>query len=79
MRDPRNDSLPDFEYIFTRDGRIKEVRQSSTSYSQREKIFKEGKVHRPLDPTYLEDLKKGVRYWDGEKWTKEPVRVHIHM
>lgn len=34
---------------------------------------KEGKLRQPLDEKYLENLRRGVQYWDGEKFVKEPT------
>ncbi len=34
---------------------------------------KEGKIKKKLDAQYFEDLRRGVKYWDGEKFVKEPT------
>jgi hypothetical protein len=33
----------------------------------------EGKLKRKLDERYYNELREGVRYWDGEKFVKEPT------
>ena len=40
-----------------------------TSYHSR--LEKEGKLTKKLDAQYFEDLRRGVEYWDGEKFVKE--------
>ncbi len=37
------------------------------------RLEKEGKVTKKLDAQYLEELRRGVEYWDGEKFVKEPT------
>jgi hypothetical protein len=37
------------------------------------RLEKEGKVTKKLDAQYLEELRLGVEYWDGEKFVKEPT------
>jgi len=33
----------------------------------------EGKLTKRLDNQYIEELRQGVRYWDGERFVKEPT------
>lgn len=33
----------------------------------------EGKLSRKLDDQYYEELREGVRYWNGERFVKEPT------
>ena len=71
-------SLPDgpfFEYIFSKDLRVQEVKFGSPDVWIHAKLKKEGKVSSTLDQKYLENLKNGVRYWDGNTWTKEVIKV----
>lgn len=37
------------------------------------KLEAEGKLKRPLNAQYFEDLRRGLEYWDGEKFVSEPV------
>jgi hypothetical protein len=37
------------------------------------RLEKEGKLAKKLDAQYLEELRRGVEYWDGEKFVKEPI------
>ncbi len=36
-------------------------------------LEKEGKLSRKLDDRYYEDLRKGIRYWDGERFVPDPT------
>lgn len=36
-------------------------------------LEQEGKIKRSIDENSIERLREGVRYWDGEKFVKEPV------
>ena len=65
----------EFEYIFSRDMRIKQVKSSDVSVRLYERLVDEGKLTRKLDETYLNNLKNGVRYWDGKEWVKEAIRI----
>jgi len=38
-----------------------------------QKLKAQGKVTSSLDSTYYEDLRRGVRYWDGEKFVETPT------
>lgn len=38
-----------------------------------QKLKAQGKVTSSLDSTYYEDLRKGVRYWDGKKFVETPT------
>ena len=66
---------PFFEYNFTKDMRVQEVKFGSPDVWIHAKLKKEGKVSSTFDQKYLEDLKNGVRYWDGKAWTKEVTKV----
>ncbi len=70
-----SDSQVTFEYIFTRDMKIAQVKSDDTNPAVYEKLAKEGKLTGKLDQKYLDDLKNGVRYWDGKEWVKEPVKI----
>ncbi|MBI5215767.1 MAG: hypothetical protein HY960_08445 [Ignavibacteriae bacterium] len=37
------------------------------------KMVKEGKLSTPVDSVYYQNLRKGVQYWDGEKFVNEPT------
>lgn len=66
---------PNFEYIFDENMRVKEVKYSSATLHLRQVFIEQGKLHGTFDKVYLENLKDGVRYWNGKEWQKEPTRV----
>jgi hypothetical protein len=66
-----------FDYSFDSTMQICEVRRNDPAVVAREMLRKAGKVNGPLDQAYLENLKKGVRYWDGNAWREDAVRVGV--
>lgn len=64
-----------FEYIFDRNMIVKEVKSTNITKTVHARLVAEGKIKSKLDKAYLENLKNGVRYWDGTEWRKEVVRV----
>ncbi len=44
-----------------------------------EKARRQGFIKEELNAAYYENLKKSVRYWDGEKFVKEPVRNKYYL
>jgi hypothetical protein len=66
---------PAFEYILSEDMHILEVKYSGRTLKLRQQLVSQGKLQGTFDQTYLENLKKGVRYWDGKLWQKEPTIV----
>jgi len=66
---------PYFEYIFSKDMRAQEVKYASVDVQIHAKLKKEGRISSTFDQNYLEDLKNGIRYWDGKEWKKEWTKV----
>lgn len=62
-------------YILDRSMQVKEVRSNNTTDRFHAELKKQGKVTSSLDRAYLEEVRRGVRYWDGEKWQDEQARV----
>ncbi len=69
------DLVPQFEFIFSKDLRIKEVKSGTATDLLHARLKKEGRIRGTLDQKYLEDLKRGVKYWDGRGWVNEPTLV----
>ncbi len=65
-----------FEYVFSLDMRLQEVKSTNGTDFLYQQLAKEGKVSGKADAAYLENLKSRVRYWDGKEWRKEVVRVN---
>ncbi|MDI6767813.1 MAG: hypothetical protein QME52_13415 [Bacteroidota bacterium] len=66
---------PVFEYILSEEMEVLSVKYSSETLKLRQKLIAEGKIKGTFDDAYLENLKNGVRYWDGKEWQKEPTMV----
>lgn len=66
---------PVFEYILNEKMEIIEVKYDSQTLRLRQEYMKQGKLHGTFDQAYLENLKNGVRYWNGKEWQKEPTMV----
>ena len=63
----------DLYYYFDSRLRCVEARPSDLFTASHRKLEAEGKVSKKLDEKYLEELRQGVRYWDGEKFVSEPT------
>lgn len=72
---PKQEYGSSFEYVFTNDLSVIDVKPSDVTRRLYHQLFKEGRLKNRLDNAYLETLKKGVRYWDGSGWRKEVVGV----
>lgn len=64
-----------FEYIFSRDMRVVQVKSNNGTDRVYAELAGQGKFTGSIDHEYLDRLKNGVRYWDGKQWRKEVVRV----
>ncbi|MBM3203917.1 adenylate/guanylate cyclase domain-containing protein [Candidatus Woesearchaeota archaeon] len=62
-----------FEYIFSFDMKILEVKSTQSNFQIRNQFINERKVQGIIDQNYLNDLKKRVQYWDGEKFVYTPT------
>lgn len=73
--DERNPFEPSFEYLFDENLQIVKVNYNSTTLNARKQLMLEGKLTSTFDEEYLNNLKNGVRYWDGREWRSEVTRV----
>lgn len=65
-----------FDYVFRRkDMSVREVKFIMPAVRTYAEFKREGKVHGTFDERYLENLKDGVRYWDGKEWVKKATRI----
>jgi hypothetical protein len=64
-----------YEYRFSTDFRILEVKSTSGTDQLYGRKVKEGLVKGTIDAAYLNALKGGVQYWDGKEWVKEALRI----
>jgi hypothetical protein len=72
--------LPDlpiqFDYIFNNDMTVREVKSTNTTDRLHAILTEQGKLAKALDREYLENLRRGVRYWDGKEWRAEVIKVN---
>ena len=66
-------NLADIYYQFSLDFFDKEVILSHGFIQAHEKARLEGKIQSALNNEYEDNLIKGIRYWDGDKWSPDPV------
>lgn len=74
-------ALPDgtrwhLHYYFSKQMAPLYVKSDNTTDRLHARLRDEGKVTGTIDNAYLENLKNGIRYWDGREWRKEVVRVN---
>lgn len=69
------DDIELYEYVCAPDMHVLQVKSSTATDLFYLRKAREGVVHGRIDAAYLEKLKDGVRFWDGEQWVKEAVRI----
>ncbi|MBI4810496.1 MAG: hypothetical protein HY800_03465, partial [Ignavibacteriales bacterium] len=69
------DGNPIFEYIFSENMNIIEVKFISGTNRLRKQFADQGKLTGTLDQEYLGNLKNSVHYWNGKEWQKEWTMV----
>lgn len=62
------DHEPQFEYIFTKDLQLLEVKRMSGTFALHAELKREGKLTITFDQDYLGKLAARVEYWDGNRW-----------
>jgi len=60
-------------YYFDSHMRIMKLLPESEFEALHHRLEAEGKLTRKLDEQYYRELREGVRYWDGERFVKEPT------
>ncbi|MCL5020423.1 MAG: hypothetical protein M1339_01910 [Bacteroidetes bacterium] len=71
------DGLPTFDVAFSKGMRVLSYSASNASITLHAAMEKQGMVKGELDQAYLDRLKNGVRYWNGNEWVKTPTPI-IH-
>jgi hypothetical protein len=61
-------------YRFDYDMKLISVDAEDAFIATHRQLETQGRLHRSVDAKYLEELRQGVRYWDGEKFVEEAVR-----
>jgi hypothetical protein len=64
-----------FDYIFLHDLHLLSVKSNNLTDQIRQSLIQQGKLGGKIDQAYLDNLKNGIRYWDGKQWRKEWTRV----
>jgi len=60
-----------FDYIFSSDMKIATVKSMNNTDAVYASLVQKGKLTGKIDQAYLDNLKYGIRYWDGKEWRKE--------
>jgi hypothetical protein len=64
-----------FDYFFTHDLKPIQVKSNNGTDQIHYNLVQQGKLKGKIDQAYLDNLKNGIRYWDGKQWRKEWTRV----
>ncbi len=65
-----------FDFVIDRNNMsVREVKIISNTETLYAKLKREGKVSGTMGTKYLENLKNGVRYWNGSAWVKTPTSI----
>ncbi len=75
------DELESYEFIFGPDMALREVKSTTGTELLYQQKLRDGLVSGRIDHDYLAALKDGLRYWNGERWVKEAVRIRhpVHL
>jgi hypothetical protein len=60
-------------YEFDFNLKLMDVKSSHTFEQMHKEAVLKGEIKSVLNNEYWENLKRGVRWWDGEKWTDQPT------
>ncbi|MBA4312788.1 MAG: hypothetical protein C0417_09180 [Chlorobiaceae bacterium] len=66
-----------FDYLFSHDLKPLWVKSNNQTDQIHYDLVQQGKLKGKIDQAYLDNLKKGIRYWDGKVWRKEWTRVQL--
>jgi hypothetical protein len=67
--------VPDFTYYLNRRMAIVQVKSKNPTDRLHARLRKEGRITSVMGPDYLEQLRRGARYWDGSGWRDTPTIV----
>ena len=71
----KGDDDEQFEFDFSKDLRILDIKPGTWNSTLHDKLKKEGKLSSVFNDQYIEDMKNRIKYWNGQKWVKEHVMV----
>lgn len=63
------------DFILDHQLHVLEVKSYDNTDAYRKSLVDKGRLTGTIDVAYLENLKNGVRYWDGQQWRKEVMKV----
>lgn len=69
----------ELHYFFDSSMTCVKMLASNDFVSTHKKFELEGKATRMIDDRYFEDMRKGVQYWDGEKFVHEPTMNKYYL
>jgi hypothetical protein len=61
------------EYVLGKDMVVKQVKAVSGYEICHGNLVRSGEIRSVLDDSYFDALRRGVRYWDGERWVQNVV------
>jgi acetyl-CoA carboxylase beta subunit len=73
VSEPAKETEYSLMYYFDSSMRCARVDAHDEFVKFHKRLEAESKLKRVLDAQYFEELRRGVEYWDGEKFVNEPV------
>jgi hypothetical protein len=75
LRDNKFANEFSFEFVFSLSMQLLYVKSTTSTNETHATLVEQGKLEGKIDDAYLQNLKDGVRYWDGKEWRKEVVKI----
>jgi hypothetical protein len=72
---PSGEFTYSFEYIFSKDLRLADVKWSTGIPEMMKKLKQGGKIQTEFNQAFLNGLKNKVEWWDGERWSRNWTKV----
>ncbi len=64
-----------FNYEFDHSLAVRTVRINTGTEAVHQRLKSEGRIASTLNAEYTENLKRAVRYWNGEEWVTTPTKI----
>ncbi len=75
IRQPQGLKVFHFEYFIDNQMHVLRVKSENGTDALHAELAQEGRVRGRIDEAYLNELRNGVRYWNGKEWQKERTTV----
>jgi hypothetical protein len=75
VMEPLDDHRAEVYYYLERDMKCVRVGVSDHFAAVHQRLEREGVLKRPVDSKYLEEVRTGIKYWDGSRFVKRAVPV----